>query len=780
MTKIFFASFVLFSCTIIACTGSDGSDGQAGLACWDANGDGVQDSSEDLNSDGMWDARDCQPQQPAPAAAETCALCHGPERDFDLAVKHGLIPSPSISEDNTPIEVSINGVSVDAGTGAVTVNFDMVTEEGDSYAGLGASDVRFTLAQLNPAAGGNASFWQSYINSGEDPTGKPGTGDGSVEDRATYQRGSGGTLVDFGNGNYDFTFGNGDNTADMDIRDVLGSSVSTVAVTYDETLTHRIAMQFGGGLAIDNNPNFDFVPDGVTALATREIVSTATCNSCHQDLGLHGGGRKEVEYCVTCHNPGSIDANSDQTVDFKVMIHKIHMGRDLPSVVAGGEYAIWGYRDRKHDYSEVGFPQAPTNCTKCHDESLGLADADNWKNVPTAETCGSCHDDVDFAAGTNHNVQADNSQCASCHPATGEARAIVDAHEDRALLLSAAFEYNIDDIVYDSSSGDLDITFSITDPTSGDAAYDLFADPEFTAPNGVTRLAIVVGWDTADYTNVGAGTRGQPISINPLDSTAPATDNSDGTYTVSTTLPAEAFGTGVVAIEGHPAGDDGTGNFSVRVPVTNAFQYFAITAGTPVARRVAVDIAKCDNCHGKLSVHGANRNDQTQVCVICHNPNATDIRQRPDDHTDTSTPTADGKKEESIDFKHMIHAIHGAAKRKDPYVGWGFGGNEHVFGPEEVTFPGILNRCTACHVDNDSVALPLESSILGSTIDSDPSAAIKADTTDEALGDPGDDLNISPTAAVCSACHQSTLAQEHMELNGAAFGVLEADISRLE
>jgi hypothetical protein len=41
------------------CQGSGGT-GTNGLSCWDLNGNGIQDASEDINNDGFWHALDCR------------------------------------------------------------------------------------------------------------------------------------------------------------------------------------------------------------------------------------------------------------------------------------------------------------------------------------------------------------------------------------------------------------------------------------------------------------------------------------------------------------------------------------------------------------------------------------------------------------------------------------------------------------------------------------------------------------------------------------------------
>jgi OmcA/MtrC family decaheme c-type cytochrome len=189
------------------------------------------------------------------------------------------------------------------------------------------------------------------------------------------------------------------------------------------------------------------------------------------------------------------------------------------------------------------------------------------------------------------------------------------------------------------------------------------------------------------------------------------------------------------------------------VPATSAVAYFGIEDPADVTpRRQKVDIERCDNCHGLLSLHGGNRNDNPQVCVTCHNANATDINRRPADPADA----ADGKVEESIDFKYMIHKIHAA-----DIVVYGFGGSVNDF--RDVEYPQRLSNCTACHTDDGFYPVAADSGVLATTIDTGASRA-----------DPLDDVNITPNAAACSSCHTSGGVAAHMEIFGGSFDACQA------
>ncbi len=694
---------------------------------------------------------------------------------------------------STSLNTTITGVSIN---GTPVVNFTVTNQAGVGMAGLGPSDLRFNIAKLVPGSNGGPSTWQNYINRSNG-----GAVQGSQERKTTTAGYVFGTLVNNGNGSYTYTFATDISkaTCPPPCTDADGSALD---LSYQPGLTHRVTIQQANSAYPTSSGVFDFVPNGGTSIQ-RDIVASATCNQCHNQLTAHGT-RVDTRLCVTCHNPGSwVAGTPNVSVDFKVMIHKIHDGVNLPSVLAGTPYVVNGT-----DFSKVVFPQDVRNCTKCHDGTPGASNAtaqgDNWKMQPSMQACGACHDDVYFGTKPDPakpyqtiahpgGVITDNSACALCHAAGRftDNKDIVVAHNFPTRLAAAAakFRYNIISVAPTTAGSKPVIIFSVTDPTNADAPYDIKAAAAFTA-GGNSSLTVKLGWSTSDFGNDNSGQAfGQPVSINLLGNAAVAPGATPGTYTVTSTvaIPATQTGTMRVIMDGHPAGDVTTaGTFTDRLPVTSVFKDFAIT-GAVTARRVVVDIAKCDVCHAVLSLHGNNRTDQPGVCVVCHNPNATDASQRPKAGTGAlngstltssgSTVASDGKNEESIDFKTMIHAIHAGESDKGGFrtkgiTIYGFGGSVNDF--SGVVFPGKLNNCANCHAGTSYQltgiwASPTAGGILGNTI------STGASTTDAT-----DNLRISPTAAVCTSCHDDATTKIHIQdasVGGGTFSALQSTIA---
>ncbi len=230
---------------------------------------------------------------------------------------------------------------------------------------------------------------------------------------------------------------------------------------------------------------------GTGSIEPRDVVAQDNCNQCHQSLRAHGELRRDVTLCVLCHTAGSEDKNDPNvgggtpgvSMDFRVMIHKIHNGAHLPSVLgvatnvdgtrnyAAGTtpYQAAGYGGALHDFSAVRFPVWPslniamprdqgytalstTNkaledemrygvvaCAKCHgdpDEGgplTGPTQGDLHKSQPTRQACGSCHDDIAWgqpytANGQTMPSQANNANCTLCHETAGNELAVEDAH----------------------------------------------------------------------------------------------------------------------------------------------------------------------------------------------------------------------------------------------------------------------------------------------------------------------------------------------------------------
>jgi OmcA/MtrC family decaheme c-type cytochrome len=710
-------------------------------------------------------------------------------------------PGPSYNP-ATSLSITVDSVTIGSPAKPV-VNFTVKNQSGQPFAGLGESDLRFNIAKLMPGANGDPSVWQNYI-----VRTRNNRMEGYQERVSTHP---GATLVNHLDGTYTYTFATDLNSAPCPgpCTDADGNALN---LSYQPTLTHRIGIQQGNRTDFPLvNATYDFVPAGGPVTTMRDIVQTANCNECHNRLRLHGS-RIETKFCVTCHNPGSWFAKDNtvggvvvpvnETVDFKIFIHRIHRSEELHQLTDSGI---------KYLGFEVAFPQDIRNCTKCHTNSDSNASrntpqGDNWNSKPSMQACGSCHDDVYFGLTPDParpwqtlphpgGVVTDNSECTVCHAENRVAGSIAESHTIPDKVWRAKFKFNILKICgVDVGSNPVcvpgsnpTVTFSVEDPTgAGGHEYGDFynirstsTDQEFAS--SASALTLDVAWDTRDYNNTdGNNPPSQRDSVNLRTGTG-VSDLGGGVFMVDgalTTPPLvipngaglngyTASGSGAAGIEGHPAADfDGDGTYSDRTSAKSEVTYFGITDTTPVPRRVVVDVAtKCDNCHDVLSLHGGNRNDNAQVCVMCHNPKDTDIGRRPGG----GVPGTDGKLEESIDFKRMIHGIHGNSIREKPIVVYGYSGNPTDF--SEVEFPGILSDCHTCHLeDPDTMTLedrsgdgganweqPAQNGILGSIIDTGADPALRSD-----------DKGISPTAAVCSSCHDNAVLQAHMEDLGSA------------
>ena len=157
-----------------------------------------------------------------------------------------------------------------------------------------------------------------------------------------------------------------------------------------------------------------------------EIVNDTSCNACHGNLRLHGNTRRGVKLCVLCHASGAEDrvptdpeAPEPDTIDFKVMIHKIHKGRELDVVQQGGAFDVVGFGGSVIDFSAGLLPAMPggaKHCDRCH------GDSNAWK-VPTERSdlriwmkvCTSCHDSATALAHVNAQTFMGQESCAVCH-----------------------------------------------------------------------------------------------------------------------------------------------------------------------------------------------------------------------------------------------------------------------------------------------------------------------------------------------------------------------------
>jgi OmcA/MtrC family decaheme c-type cytochrome len=498
---------------------------------------------------------------------------------------------------------------------------------------------------------------------------------------------------------------------------------------------------------------FNFVPNGSPVTVTHDVIRTQSCNRCHDQLSAHGGSRRGVELCVLCHSPQTIDPDTGNTVDFPVMVHKIHTGEELPSVVAGKPYQIIGNNQSVNDYSTVVHPADVRRCEVCHDPKSGAAQATSYLTKPTRVACGSCHDDVNFATGANHagGPQISDNQCAICHIPQGELdfdASIKGAHlvpQDSSTLKGLVF--TIQKVESGLAGQKPKVTFTVKDNSGAPVPL-----------SSLNNLSLLMAGPTTDYGYTSFGSDVTTPGYVSESATTAAQCGGDGvcTYTFTHAVPAGAHGTFAIGIEGRRTETLLPGTVTqmdVQYGGDNKVAYFSVDGSTVKPRRQVAQIASCNQCHVDLTLHGSNRND-VEMCIFCHNPSNTDGAQRPN----ASDPAERTKPNQGINFNLLIHRIHTGENLKDSgknYTVIGRNGSINDF--THVRFPlmspqggpGDTRNCAKCHI-NDSQANPA-----GVNDVLDPQGYINP---------------AKPISAACIGCHVDSAASSHMLGNTTSIG----------
>jgi OmcA/MtrC family decaheme c-type cytochrome len=218
-------------------------------------------------------------------------------------------------------------------------------------------------------------------------------------------------------------------------------------------------------------------------------------------------------------------------------------------------------------------------------------------------------------------------------------------------------------------------------------------------------------------------------------------------YTFLHAIPAKAAGTYSIGVESKRSETVLAGTTterSITYGAKNQVVNFAVDGSPVTPRRSVVATSSCQGCHVALSEHGSARN-QTEYCVLCHNPSNTDVAQR----STADVPSDQALPPQGINFNLLVHRIHtGANLPADrPYVVVGFGGSHNDFSgvlyaamsPKGSS--GDTRNCAMCHVDNSHLNLPA-----GRNAVADPQGPIHP---------------VQPITSACTGCHADTATASH-------------------
>ncbi|QSX34886.1 OmcA/MtrC family decaheme c-type cytochrome [Shewanella avicenniae] len=484
--------------------------------------------------------------------------------------------------------------------GVASVRFLVTNQDDEAIVGL--QQIRFYALQLAPKGAlgvGDASAWQ-YL----------------VDETCTVSGSCPGTFEDKKNGVYTYTFAT-----------KLTDTAATRA-TFNPELAQRFMLRLYSsplpdGTAVPNtNALVDFTTDGNTPSYSRKIVATESCNNCHGDVSTaqHHGGYNDVNFCASCHTLGRVSEGKQ----FSMLIHDVHF-----NTTDAGEI-------------EPAFESdALKSCNSCHTNAGDATpDWNNWAQVPTAQACGSCHNDIDFATGVGHTVQQDNSSCVACHTAewTEEVHSEAITHK-RAVIDTRGMQVSV------TGHDDNTATISINLLDGEGNVLDLAAElPKIKRLETITNVGPnfpVMGYLPSPGT--GAAHLSQDFVSNNVLQDGITIDGN----TLSFVTPALPFGAGdtdtaftFVGLEMCSAADQvvNCAADSATTSMKAALAFGTKSGAAPSHRHTdSVNYGACQQCHGDtFSLHKGYhagfvmseqlaRNNVVGLdgCVACHTPDGT-------------------------------------------------------------------------------------------------------------------------------------------------------------
>lgn len=625
-----------------------------------------------------------------------------------VAYETGLLEQLTNPASSTSAGIAAKIQSVAIGADRKPVVTLKLTDEAGVPVGLSGITISYVIAKLQVDADTGLSQYVNYIT--RTANGAPYKFQGQTKQPALASAvqptgDSGGTATETGPGIVQYKFG------------------TALPEGYDAAATHVVGLyaRTAGNVKVAND-TFEFVPNGSPVTVQRQVVKTESCNRCHDPLALHGGSRRSTDLCILCHTPQNTDPETGNTVDFKVMVHKIHRGANLPSVAQDKKpYLIVGFGQNVFDFGEVVWPQDVRNCQTCHTGAQG----ENWKTKPNRAACGSCHDKVDFATGANHpgGVQTSDANCATCHTPTGPefGASVAGAHTlpTRSTQVQGV-KFQIVSVSDTGPEQKPTVVFNIKDNAGNPIA-----------PADMNSLSLMFAGPTTDYVM-----RQQEVATG-------ATPTGDGnySYTFDAQIPDYAGGTFAMGIEGYKNRTVQGVAAPVRDAGFNEVFYFGVTDPVPQPRKLIVDRNGCNQCHedignpAGMSIHGGIRRNP-QYCIMCHNTTRTDEEGRPQEFMPP----------ESVHFKRMIHKIHTGEEQKQPYIIYRImSGQQRIYDFSKILFPGDRRNCEKCHVPGAQL---LDFMQWGAqpTIISQAGQVVKS---------------IPPITSACTSCHDSVLAEAH-------------------